>query len=314
MNTTTNNHNLQKIVDFCLVSSLTVLLLHFYYYCYAAFADWHLTASLSDRLLLSLERTGLFANSSRSKMIALILMAITMFGVKGRKEEKLSYKTGLYCILAGLPLYLSTGFILELTGSPTKVAFLYMGLTDTGFILFMIGAAKLRRVLIYPFNTNDPFNKEKAGFPQEESIIRTAYSINLPATYTYKGRTTQSWINFINPRRGILIMGSPGSGKSYFIIENMIRQFSEKGFVLFVYDFKYPTLTNLVYNQFLQHQNKYPSTARFYSVNFTDLSRTHRCNLLDPDIVPIISVQDLSQLRTRYSREEADLILNIRAT
>jgi len=131
--------------------------------------------------------------------------------------------------------------------------------------------------------------KNIGGFRQEERLIPTLYSLNFAAKYKYNGKMRKSYINIINPRRGVLIMGSPGAGKSWFIIEPAIRQLIEKGFSLFVYDFKYATLTGFVYNTFLRHRDKYPSSAAFYSINFSDLSRSHRCNLIEPATMEYLS-------------------------
>jgi hypothetical protein len=195
----------------------------------------------------------------------------------------------LYLILAGLMVYFGADPKYVLSENATRTGPVYMIVSIVGYILILTGGAWLSKVLSFPFNRKDVFNKDNAGFPQEMRLIRTDYSINLPARYEFKGQTMKSWINIINPRRGVLVMGSPGSGKSWFIIENMIRQFMEKGFALFAYDFKYDALTRLVYNQFLKHRNKYPVVARFYSVNFNDLSRSHRCNLLDPSTMDYIA-------------------------
>src|SRR5689334_11483895 len=88
-------------------------------------------------------------------------------------------------------------------------------------------------------------------------LMKNEYSINLPAKYNLKGKERKSWINVINPMRGLLVMGSPGSGKSYFIIQNIIRQHIEKGFSMFIYDFKYDDLTSIAYNHFLRHKQVY---------------------------------------------------------
>jgi len=156
-----------------------------------------------------------------------------------------------------------------------------MAFSVAGYLLIMHGSARLSRVMSREFRNNDPFDKENEGFPQEEGYIETEYSINLPAVYRYRNEERQSWINIINPRRGILIMGSPGCGKSYFIIENIIRQLMAKGFAMFIYDLKYDQLTRLAFTHFLKNVAKYPN-LQFHTINFTDLRKTHRCNVIDP--------------------------------
>src|SRR5260221_6222610 len=159
---------------------------------------------------------------------------------------------------------------------------LYTAFTAISWALIFVSSSSIIRRFKLPWSGDDPFGQRRAGFPQEQALLSSDFSLHLRGSYSWQGQQRKSWINFINPRRGILIMGSPGSGKSWFIIEPFITQLIEKGFALFVYDFKYPALTSLVYNQFLRHRDKYPSSASFYCINFTDLSRSHRCNLIEP--------------------------------
>ncbi|HLZ87669.1 MAG TPA: TraM recognition domain-containing protein, partial [Puia sp.] len=147
-------------------------------------------------------------------------------------------------------------------------------------LLTIYGVGNLHAAISYR-KYKERFQRD-TGFKQEERQIETEYSLHFRATYQLNGRTRKSWVNIINPRRGVLIMGSPGSGKSWFLIEPMIEQLIRKGMALLVYDFKFPSLTQFTHDQFLQHQNNYPPGTRFYCVNFTDLSHSHRCNLLDP--------------------------------
>jgi hypothetical protein len=104
----------------------------------------------------------------------------------------------------------------------------------------------------------------------------------LAATYNIKGRTRRSWINIINPFRSLLVLASPGSGKSYFIIHNILRQHIAKGFTMMIYDFKFDDLSIIAYNSYLKHRDTYPVPPQFYVINFDDLSRSHRCNPLAP--------------------------------
>lgn len=281
MNTGEDIQGMRKMLDMTRWISIMLLLLHFYYSCYAAFREWGWTAPISDHILINIGKTGLFKNPEIAKWIAGAFLAISLLGVRGRKEEKFTYRGGLFLILLGLLLYSGSRLVLTLNAGPSTIGGLYMGMTLTGYLLVMMGGIRLSRVIRYSLR-KDFFKKNNDGFEQEERLIETAFALNLPARYQWQGKTRNSYINLINPRRGILIMGSPGSGKSWFIIEPMIGQLIEKGFALFVYDFKYPALTGLVYEQFQQHRDKYPSSTQFYCINFTDLSRSHRCNLIHP--------------------------------
>jgi hypothetical protein len=280
MQTGENEQGLRKILDLTRMMAFAVLIIHFYYYCYAAFKEWQLTSTITDRLLQNIYSTGVFSSLNKSKAIALVLLVISLIGVRGRKDEKLGYKVIIAYMLTGLILYFGSYLSLYLTERPTTLAIYYIGITVLGFILFLTGGTLLSRILRLKFR-NDIFNKQNESFPQEERLLNNEYSINLPARYNLKGRLRKSYINIINPFRGLLILGSPGSGKSYFIIQHIIRQHIGKGFSMFVYDFKFDDLSKIAYNQFLKHRNKYHAAAQFFVINFDDLSRSHRCNPLD---------------------------------
>jgi hypothetical protein len=280
MQTGENEQGLRKILDLTRMMAIAVLFLHFYYYCYAAFKNWQLTSTITDRLLQNIYSTGLFANLNKSKAISLTLLVISMIGIRGRKDEKLGYKSVVAYIVTGLTLYFGSYLSLYLNGSPSAVAIYYIIITVLGFIFFLTGGTLLSRILRLKFR-NDIFNKQNESFPQEERLLNNEYSINLPARYNLKGRLRKSYINIINPFRGLLVLGSPGSGKSYFVIQHIIRQHIAKGFSMFVYDFKFDDLSKIAYNQFLKHGHQYTAGIQFFVINFDDLSRSHRCNPLD---------------------------------
>jgi hypothetical protein len=274
-----NEMGLRKVIDLTRMISIIVLLLHFYFYCYAAFKEWHLTAVISDRILHNVAKAGLFKTFYKSKLIALGFLALSLLGAKGKKDEKLSYKTALAYVLTGLLLYGISFLAFYMNTAPKVVAVTYMTITGMGFILFMTGGTLLTRVIKQTLS-GEVFNKQNESFPQEERLLRNEYSINLPTQYRLKGKIRPGWINIINPFRGILIMGSPGSGKTYFVIRHIIRQHIEKGFSMFVYDFKFDDLTKIAYNCYLQYRKNYPIPPEFYVISFEDLSRSHRCNPL----------------------------------
>jgi hypothetical protein len=281
MQTGENEQGLRKILDMTRLISIVVLGLHFYYYCYRAFEQWKLTAVLSDRLLTNIRNTGLFNTINYSKLVALCFLFISLIGAKGKKEEKLGYKTAFAYIICGLVIYFCSYFSLWINFEIQIVAIAYIALTSLGYILILTGGTYLSRVIKMQFNNKDIFNNENETFPQEERLLENEYSINLPARYNLKAKLRKSWINIINPFRGVLVMGSPGSGKSYFVIRHAITQHLSKGFCMFVYDFKFDDLSVIAYNHFLKNKHRYKIAPEFYVINFDDLSRTHRCNPLD---------------------------------
>ncbi|WP_121355709.1 conjugal transfer protein MobC [Flavisolibacter nicotianae] len=282
MHTGENEHGLRKILDMTRLMGIVLLALHFYYYCYSAFAQWQLTAALTDRVLQNIQRTGLFNRFYTSKLIAIAFLGISLLGAKGRKNEKVNHKKGGSCIAAGLLLYFSSHLCLKSISAPGTATVCYMVVTTIGFILMLTGGTLLSRVIKGKLSPRDVFNKEAERFTQEERLIENEFSINLPARYNLRGKWRRSWINIINPFRGLLVLGSPGSGKSYFVIRHVITQHIRKGFTLFVYDFKFSDLSCIAYNTYLKHKPLYPVAPDFYVINFDDLSRSHRCNPLEP--------------------------------
>lgn len=273
-----NNHDtirqVRPMLDMMLAASVVLLLLDSYFYYYGSFRQWGLTAEISDRLLLNIYKTGLFDHRLAEKGLSLLLLLLSLMGGFGRKSMHATYASCWWLMGVGGLLYFGSTLI--------PIAGVYMALTFIGYILTLIGISRLTRILPSPFRKSDPFGEQQAGFPQEHRRVGSAFGVNLPARYTYKMRERSSWINIVNARRGILVLGSPGSGKTRFIIEPLLRQLMEKGMAIFLFDLKYDSLSRQAYNLFLKHRDHYPLGTRFYSINFTDLNRSHRCNLLEP--------------------------------
>jgi hypothetical protein len=279
MQTGENQQGLRKILDLTRMMSIAVLLIHFYYYCYGAFKQWELRSDITDRLLQNIYNTGLFSNFNKSKLIALIVLIISLFGARGRKDEKLGLKNAFAYIIAGLLIYFISFLLMRLELDLSTAAISYIGVTAIGFVLVLTGGTLLSRIIYLKLN-NNVFNSLNETFPQEERLLNNEYSINLPARYNLKGRFRKSWINIINPFRALLVMGSPGSGKSYFIIQHIIKQHIQKGFSMFVYDFKFDDLTKHAYNQYLKYRHLYPVQPKFYIIHFDQIF--NRCNPIHP--------------------------------
>ncbi|REA58209.1 conjugal transfer protein TraG [Dyadobacter luteus] len=281
MQTSENQQALGKILDMSRMIAIGLLALHFYYQCYTAFESWQLASRFSDRLLDNIIRTGLFSFFSKPKLISLCFLALSLLGVKGKKKEDLSVKTGLIYLVVGLFIYVLSYYTLRITASEKLSAILYITVCSLGFILIMTGGTLLSRVIYLQINSKDIFNQLNETFPQEQRLLQNEYSINLPARYRLKDKYHDSWINIINPFRATLVAGSPGSGKSYFVIRHIIDQHIAKGFSAFIYDFKFDDLSIIAYNAWLKKKGNYKVQPKFYAVNFDDLSRSHRCNPLD---------------------------------
>lgn len=284
-----NEQALRKILDMTRLISIVILVIHFYYYCYAAFQEWELSSTFSDRILGNIYRTGIFSNFVKSKLIALGFLAISLLGAKGRKDEKLNYKTAFAYLITGLLLYFASYLSMMLQLPAQEKTIVYISITAIGFLLILSGGTLLSRIIKSKFNNKDIFNKENETFPQEERLLENEFSINLPARYRLKNKVRNSWINIINPFRAIMVLGTPGAGKSYFVIRHVITQHIRKGFTMFVYDFKFDDLSRIAYNSWLKNKHRYAKPPRFYVINFDDLTRSHRCNPLEPSAMTDIT-------------------------
>jgi hypothetical protein len=281
MQTGEDIQGLRKIIDFTRLISLFILSIHFYISCYTAFLHWHWTAQITDRLIINISKTGLFIGIIKPKLAALLLLVVSLIGAKGKKDEKIRKDTIAIYIGVGLLLYFISVLCFYLKAASTVIAACYIGITSLGYLLILTGGGRLSRLLKLNLQ-KDIFNNENETFPQEERLLENEYSINLPARYNLKGKIRNSWINFINPFRGLLVVGTPGAGKSYFVIRHVIDQHLKKGFSMFIYDFKFDDLTKIAYNKLIKYRQHYKVKPKFYLINFDDLSRTHRGNPLDP--------------------------------
>ncbi|MBJ2126606.1 conjugal transfer protein MobC [Flavobacterium sp. IB48] len=282
MQTGENEQALRKILDMTRLMSIALLLIHFYYYCFDSFRHWNLAPDFACRILENIYRTGLLDSFHKSKLFALGLLVISLMGARGRKDEKLHFRTAFNYISLGLLLYFGSYLAVLIFLDPEVCSVLYISLCSLGYLMTLSGGTLLSRIIRRKLSSADIFNKENETFPQEERLIENEYSVNLPARYHLKDKVRSSWINIINPFRGILVPGTPGSGKSYFVIRHIITQHIAKGFSMFIYDFKFDDLTVIAYNAWLKFRHLYAVEPKFYIINFDDLSRTHRCNPLDP--------------------------------
>jgi hypothetical protein len=282
MSTGENEQGLRKIMDMTRLLSIAVLLLHFYFFCYQDFTVMGWQTEFTDRLLSGFAQTGLFDHFMISKMSALILLFISLLGVKGRKEEHIQLASIFILVGTGIFVFFGSQLIFTWLQDPRMITISYISLCMIGYLLILSGGTRASRLIQSQFK-KDIFNSLNETFPQEERCLQNEYSINYSTRYPLKKQFRKGWINIINPFRGLLVTGSPGAGKSWFIILPLIRQQIEKGYAMFIYDFKYDDLSKAAYNWLLQNQKAYKHPPSFYAINFDNLSCSHRCNPLDPD-------------------------------
>lgn len=284
MSTGENEQAQRKIIDMTRWIAIFILILHFYYYCYPFFKIFGLTWTFTDQVLGNIIRTGLYNSFHKSKLIALGFLILSLLGAKGKKSETITYKTTLRYIIPGLLLYFLSWFILAGKVQSLAPFIGYMVVVSVGFILILTGGTLLSRI-IKDALADDIFNEENETFPQEERLITNEFSINLPAKYRFKGKLRNSFLNFIAVFRSVIVQGGPGAGKTAFVIRHFISQALSKPepYTMLVYDFKFPDLSLIAYNHWLKNKHKYKGEPACYFINFDDLSRSHRCNPLDPE-------------------------------
>lgn len=156
------------------------------------------------------------------------------------------------------------------------------------YICLLMGGLWISRLLKHNL-MEDVFNNENESFMQETKLMVNEYSVNLPTRFYYKKKWNKGWINVVNPFRASMVLGTPGSGKSYAIVNNYIKQQIEKGFAMYIYDYKFPDLSEIAYNHLLHHLDAYKVKPQFYVINFDDPRKSHRCNPINPAFMTDIS-------------------------
>ena len=280
---------LGKIMDFLRAVSIILAIMNVYWYCYEAMRMWGVTIGVVDRILINFNRTGgLFHSILYTKLFSLLLLALSCLGTKGVKAEKMSWNRIWTVLAVGFFLFFLNWWILLLPISYLGNATLYIFTMTAGYICLLMGGLWMSRLLKHNL-MEDVFNNENESFMQETKLMENEYSVNLPTRFYYKKKWQRGWINVVNPFRATIVLGTPGSGKSFAVVNNYIKQQIEKGYSMYIYDFKFSDLSTIAYNHMMNHQNGYKVKPQFYVINFDDPRRSHRCNPIHPDFMSDIS-------------------------
>ena len=280
---------LGKIMDFLRAVSIILAIMNVYWYCYEAMHIWGVTIGVVDRILINFNRTGgLFHSILYTKLFSLLLLALSCLGTKGVKAEKMSWSKIWTVLAVGFCLFFLNWWILLLPISNLGNATLYIFTMTAGYICLLMGGLWISRLLKHNL-MEDVFNNENESFMQETKLMVNEYSVNLPTRFYYKKKWNKGWINVVNPFRASMVLGTPGSGKSYAIVNNYIKQQIEKGFAMYIYDYKFPDLSEIAYNHLLHHLDAYKVKPQFYVINFDDPRKSHRCNPINPAFMTDIS-------------------------
>ena len=280
---------LGKVMDFMRGISVIFLLINYYWFCYEAFHTWGFTLGIVDKILMNFQRTtGLFSSILWTKLFCVVFLALSCLGTKGVKEEKITWPKIWTVLFSGFVFFFLNWWLLVLPIGKVGAATLYIFTLSVGYICLLMAGVWMSRLLKNNL-MDDVFNTENESFMQETRLMENEYSVNLPTRFYYKKKWNNGWINVVNPFRASMVLGTPGSGKSYAIVNNYIKQQIEKGFAMYIYDYKFPDLSEIAYNHLLNHLDAYKIKPQFYVINFDDPRKSHRCNPINPAFMTDIS-------------------------
>lgn len=235
----------------------------------------------------------IYQNIFYSKLATLSVVFLTTLGSRPQKTPEFNARTQVaYPLICGSFLFWASAFLIELRGDNHNWTHIYNILylifsTIGTFMLYIGGVAIFKQIREANLLKEDPFNFDNESFRQSEEKMETSFSINIPMEFYYKKKWNRGWMNVINPFRGTLLLGVPGCGKSYAVVNSYIRQHSAKGFALMVYDFKFPDLAQVAYYNYLMNRKKgiIPDIFGFNVVCFSKLEHSRRINPLKREYI-----------------------------
>lgn len=280
---------LAKVMEFMRAISIIFIVVHIYWFCYQAIVDMGINIGVVDKILLNFQNTaGLFSNLLVTKVFAIIFLALSCLGTKGVKNQKMTWQKIYATFLGGIVLFFMNWWLLDLPFSPIVNMVIYTITITVGYILLLMSGVWISRMFKHNL-MEDVFNVANESFMQETRLMENEYSVNLPTKFVYQGKEWDGWINVVNPFRATIVLGTPGSGKSYAVVNNYIKQTIAKGFATYIYDYKFDDLSVIAYNELLKNIDKYKVKPSFYVINFDDPRRSHRCNPINPKFMVDIS-------------------------
>ena len=242
-----------------------------------------------DKILSNFQRTtGLFSSLLYTKLFCVLFLGLSCMGNKGVKKHEITWRQIIIVAITGTILFFLNWWLLSIHASPGVCAVLYTTTLTGGFFCLLASGLWISRLLKNNL-LEDVFNTENESFMQETRLMENEYSVNLPTKFWYKGKTYNGFINLVNIFRATMILGTPGSGKSYAIVNQFIKQTIEKGYALYIYDFKFDDLSVIAYNHLIKYRHRYKIPPKFYVINFDNPRKSHRCNPLAPELMTDIS-------------------------
>lgn len=280
---------LAKVMEFMRAISILFVIINIYWFCYQSIREMGINIGVVDKILLNFQNTaGLFSNILWTKLFAVVFLALSCLGTKGVKEEKITWSRIYIFLFPGFIFFFLNWWLLALPLPLIANTAFYITTMTIGYILLLMAGLWMSRLLKNNL-MDDVFNLENESFMQETRLMENEYSVNLPTRFYYRKKWNKGWINVVNPFRATIVLGTPGSGKSYAVVNSFIKQQISKGFALYLYDYKFDDLSTIAYNELLKNLDKYKVKPKFYVINFDDPHKSHRCNPNAPEFMTDIS-------------------------
>lgn len=280
---------LAKVMEFMRAISILFVVINIYWFCYQSIREMGINIGVVDKILLNFQNTAnLFSNILWTKLFVVVFLALSCLGTKGVKEEKITWNKIYVFLFFGFIFFFLNWWILALPLPLVANTAIYIFTMTIGYILLLMAGLWMSRLLKNNL-MEDVFNLENESFMQETRLMENEYSINLPTKFWYKKKQHNGWINVVNPFRATIVLGTPGSGKSYAVVNNFIKQQISKGFALYLYDYKFDDLSMIAYNTLLKNMDKYEVPPKFHVINFDNPAKSHRCNPIAPEFMTDIS-------------------------
>ncbi len=235
----------------------------------------------------------IYNNIILSKLTTLVLLCVASMGTKAKKNLEFNAKKMVIIPLScGLVMVIASIIIFYIEGQTRwyhirSTTWIYMAPSLYGVMMMNVALDNISKYFKDGL-IKDKFNFENESFKQMENKDENRYSVNIPMRYYYRGKFRHGFVNIVNPFRGTFVVGTPGSGKTFSVIEPFIRQHSEKGFAMVVYDYKFPTLATKLYYQYRknQHLDKVPEGCQFNIINFVNIEYSRRVNPIQQKYIP----------------------------
>ncbi len=263
-------------IDFLIIVAFFICILLLVYDVYFSFYDFFKERGMTY-VLINKGVRYMYTNFYLFRVPVLIKLVVTgifvlvSFGFKTKRKPE-EEGTKYYMFLIAL-VSLSVFVLHPLLPMPM---YLYSTISLASFLFFIWGFMEVRRHFDF-YGHKDEFNEKNQIFKQESGVKTNPYSVNF--------KTDNGTINVVNPFRATMVLGTPGSGKSYSVIEEYIRQHIQKQFTMMVYDFKFPSLAKETYAFFEYYKDRYKVTPKFSVISLDDLSKSNFVNPISPDLI-----------------------------